>query len=171
MSEEKFILYTMESVDAWSGIMTSPYSTNNVELTSRHITGVAAIEFDKAVASGRFGSCLYRSVEFDLHRWNPEDRVCWAIYPPSVTAFNYSFLRLGTSADHYAEWRFPVISITVGRFTLCNAKLGDCYVTGNGWTPRAVTYMAVGIYGTSILGVNDVAIDEIYLRKSRFTQT
>ncbi len=167
MSEEKFILDTMEDASVWSAL--NAY-TDNVELTVNHVTGKNAMEFDKV--AGGVGCGISRAVEFDLSRWNPEDHICWLVYASSVTNIARVSVSLGTSIGVIQQWRVADTVLTAGRFTLCSAQLGNAYTGGAGWNPRVVAYMSVSVtFDAAGNTLADVAIDEIYLRKSRFTQT
>ena len=170
MAEEYLVLGEMESVTGWTVLGTS--TDNLVAAASPHAWGVNCVEFDKKSGATVYAGA-YRTVAFDLRLWNPEDRICWLANPD--TADNNmvaSIVRLGTSSSHYSEWRFAVGSMTASRFNLCSAKLGDVYVTGNGWNPAVVTYMAVGFLFTNITDALDpLHIDQVYLRSSVFTQT
>ena len=165
-----FVLDEMESVDDWTLLGDS--SENKADVEAPHAWGVTCLKFDKKSGSTKYAG-LYRTVAFDLRQWNPEDRICWLANPKDEgSSMISSIVRLGTSASHYNEWRFAVGSMTASRFNVCSAKLGDAYVTGNGWNPAVVTYMAVGFQFTNNSdALTLLHIDQVYLRSSVFTQT
>jgi hypothetical protein len=58
---------------------------------------------------------------------------------------NYAFLRLGTSASHYQEWRLQGLEIIENAPVSWTAKLNEpTFVLGNGWNSADIDYMAVG---------------------------
>lgn len=165
------VLDEMESATGWTILGND---TENLEASVTHAWGTHALQFDKK--NGTDNTTLggaYRTVAFNLlDNWNPEDRICWLANLSDLTNVAYSFVRLGTSSSHYAEWRFVDSSHTAGRFTLCSEKLGNCYVTGNGCNWRNIEYMVVGVaFDAETNALANMEIDQVYLRSSVFTQT
>ena len=167
------VLDGMESATGWTALSSD---TEGLTASTTHAWGTNALQFDKVNGGANtvFGA-IYRTVALNLqhqHQWNPDDRICWLVNLSALTDVAYSFVRLGTDASNYAEWRFTDTSHTAARFTLCSENLGNCYVTGNGCIWSNIDYMVIGV---AFDGEDDtlanIEVDQIYLRSSVFTQT
>jgi len=145
MSSQKAVLAPMTLVTNWTALDVN--TTNLVQSPVRPF-GRGAIQFNKAnggttsksaaiygtVASRRLGAAFA-----------PQDFMTWMVEVSSVAAINYAWVRIGTDASNYAEWRYPDSSLTAGRFTLCHARLADAYVTGKGLDQKAIEFISVGV--------------------------
>ena len=170
MIEEMLVLDEMEVATGWTLLNDA---TENLEASTTHAWGKAnSLEFDKKDGTGFFVCGAYKTVALDLRNWNPEDLICWLANAKAQTNLVNTFVRLGTDASNYLEWRFLVASMTANRFNLCSAKLGNAYVAAAGWNQQKVTYMVVGYTFTNETdALTDIEIDHVYLRRSVFTQT
>lgn len=165
-----YVLDEMETASDWTVLGND---TVNLAASTIRTRGTYSLEFDKANGTaGTVFAGAYRTVDFDFvsgQWWLPEDRICWLAYISDLTNVAYSFVRLGTSASHLAEWRMVDTSHTAARWTLCSAKLGDMYVTGNGWNMNNIDYMAVGVaFDGAANELADIKFDMVYLRRSIF---
>jgi len=147
--------------------------------TERQVTGGSALEFDKKNGSGSFIGGAYRSLKptYGTDVFNPQlvgcvkpyDRICWIIYISGLSDVAYSFVRLGTGASDYLEWRYGDTSHTAGAFSHCHAKIAECYCTGTGcgdWS--AVDYLMVGVFfDGEDDALADIAVDLIYIESAR----
>ena len=165
--ENMFIIDSMEVVTGWS----ARANTSGVARTTNHAMGQYAVAFDKSGTDIESGS-IGKTIDFNLHLWKPCDHVCFAMYVSDATDVSNIHLILGTDALNASYWSWPVTDLTAGRFTLLSAKLGDASVLKAGVNMRQVLYLAV-VCELNDAGdtLTDIAVDQIYLRRARFTQT
>lgn len=111
--------------------------------------GSYSLEFDKVDgADNKAYAGVYATIPaVDLSRFGLEDKLVSLVYIPDKTNVAYAFIRLGTSVSHYNEWRLADTAITQAIWQPFSVTLASTQVaiTGNGWTPSAVTYIVVGV--------------------------
>jgi len=146
--------------------------TTTVAASTSSVTGTNALSFAKVdgAANTVFGAAYKTLTDVDLKDAKLSDYICWECYVSAVTDVAYAFVRLGTDASNYAEWRFADSSLVAGRFTFCSAKVGDQYVTGTGIDWDDVTYLCIGAAfdaaGNALAGV---LVDSLMFHKAILT--
>jgi len=73
----------------------------------------------------------------------PWDRVVFCCYFSAVTDVVSAFVRIGTSANNYLEFKVLVADLQAG-WNLCEVEVGNALLGGTGWNPDALTYLLVG---------------------------
>ena len=165
MSDDYFILDRMESATGWSALSTD---TTTVAISTASARGTNCVSFAKVngAANTIFGG-ISRTIDvnnMDDHHFYPNAIIAWHLSVTATTNIAYSFLRLGSTAANYAEWRYDDSSLTAGKFTLCAARLGDCYVGGTGCDFDNMDYMAVGCaFDAETDALAAILVDHIYL--------
>jgi len=168
MQNDYLILETMESVTGWSALSNE---TASIVSSTNHVTGAAAVSFDKVAASDNVAAgAIVKTVAYDniFQEWRPQDYINWLFYLSVKTDTADAFIRLGTDASNYNEWRYADASVTAARWNICQARLGACIASvGNGWDPKNVDYLVVGIIfdgvDSLLAGTDGMVVDSIYL--------
>lgn len=144
--------------------------TTGVAAAAAHVMGTESLEFDKSgTAAAIGGASTTISVNMDRRQYFPDDRVAMVINVPDLTNAAYAFVRLGTDASNYNEWRFADSDLTAARFTVVNQSIGNSFVTGNGWNVDSVVYLAAGVvFDAAANTLNNIQIDYIYLDYASF---
>lgn len=144
--------------------------TTNLATTTRCVNGAAALEFDKVdgAANTKLAG-VYRTVDFNVNNNNgwssvsAHDVLEWWVYVSAKTNVDYTFVRIGTDASNYVEFRYEDDEMTAGRFTHCAVPLGEYSTlagTGCNWTN--IDYLAVGVaFDAETDALADIAIDSI----------
>lgn len=141
--------HVFDSFNATTGWSVLNDDTTNLATTSKHLVGTSALTFDKAngTANTIFAGIQKTLSSVNLGDVSMHDLLQGAFYIPSLTNVAYVFLRLGTDSSNYNEWRLPDTALTEATFLVGSSAVGDANyagITGNGWNPAAITYIAVG---------------------------
>ena len=144
--------------------------TTNLAASDKHILGTHSIEFDKVdgAANQKYAGC-YCTVDVDASRFMPSDVIESAVYVSANTNVDYGFVRLGTDASNYSEWRLADTSMTdgaAGHWSKFAKSIDDCEVTvvGTGWDMSAITYLAVGVmFDAETNALADIKFDHVYI--------
>ena len=167
MSDCFMIVDRMESV---TGMTVLGTDTVNLAVSTVSARGTNSIEFDKVDgAAGTVFAGASKTIDLvnlNEHWFLPHAIIRWHVYVSDTaqSGVAYSFVRLGTDASNYAEWRFADSSIVAGRFTLCSAKLGNCYVTGTGCDFTNIDHLEFGVaFDAESDALADIKMDYIYL--------
>lgn len=166
---------TVDQVNSATGWTVLGDSTDTLTTSTATVDGAGALSFAK-IAGTTTIAAAYRTLACTLRisgttgRWRLHDRICWLAYLSDLTNVAYTFVRLGTDASNYCEWRFADTSLTAGRWTLCSAKLGDAYVVGTGWAENSVTYIAVGVgFDANANTLAGILMGKVSLEPAQFT--
>src|SRR3990167_1652657 len=142
-----------DSATPWAALSND---TTTGALTDKHLTGTKAISFAKVngAANTIFG-CIAKTIPaISLGDTNgqtvpgPRGMIRVAFYLSSITDVAYAFVRLGTDADNYNEWRVADSAITAAEWKVADIPISSANysgITGTGWNPKAITYIAVGV--------------------------
>ena len=142
-----------DSATPWAALSND---TTTVALTDKHLTGTKAISFAKVngAANTIFG-CIAKTIPAislgdtkDQTVPGPRDMIRVAFYLSSITDVAYAFVRLGTDVDNYNEWRIADSAITAAEWKGADIPISSANysgITGTGWNPKAITYIAVGV--------------------------
>jgi hypothetical protein len=149
--------------------------TANLATTKKHATGTDALTFDKVdgAANTTIAGIQKTISSVDLGAVSPHDLLQTAFYIPDLTDVSYVFLRLGTDNTNYNEWRISDANLTAATFEVASFVLGDpnyAGITGNGWNPTAVTWMAVGVgFDTETNTLAGIIYDEVSYHTNQHT--
>lgn len=140
----------LDEMDATAGWAVLGNDAANLATTTKHLTGTAALTFDKVngAANTVIAGIAKTITTLDLGLINLHDIIQVGFYIPSLANVSYVFCRVGTDSTNYNEWRVPDTDLTAATFEIAGLSVGDANhsgITGNGWDPTAITYIAVGI--------------------------
>lgn len=160
------VIDPMESASGW----TARLNADTVERTTNHAAGRYAVEFNKT-GTGAAGA-MYRSIDLNAHLWKPDDRICLLVYVSAINRIYRVYLLIGADASNYSRWQWLGSGLTAGRFTLLTAKLGDGYTGGEGMDLMSLKYLEFVCETKAVDdALDNIAVDQIYLRRAHFTQT
>ncbi len=139
-----------DEMDATTGWAAFDGDTTNLLTTSKHLTGTNALTFDKAnTGADNTEAGIEKTITaVNLGDINLHDVIQTAFYLPSLSGVAYVFARVGTNSSNYNEWRAPVADLTAAIFEVVGLTVGDAdhdAITGTGWNPEVITYIAVGV--------------------------
>ena len=141
--------HSFDAFDAVGSWLILDDATENFTTTKKHALGSDALIFDKTDGSGTFAAVIDQTISsVDLGDVSPHDLIQTIVYIPDLTDVAYVLIRLGTSDSAYNEWRIPDSALTAATFETLIFTLGNVShagITGNGWDPSAITYIAVGV--------------------------
>jgi len=151
--------------------------TGNLATTTKHVTGTLALTFDKlnGTANTIFAGIQKTLSSVDLGDISQHDLLQGTFYLPSISNVSYVFLRLGTDSTNYNEWRLPDTALEPATFETGALPVGDANyagITGNGWNPSAITYIAVGVaFDNQTDTLAGIVFDEISYHTNQHTST
>ena len=141
--------HVFDALDAVGDWLILDDATANFTTTKKHVLGTDALIFDKVNGSGTFAAVIDQTISaVDLGSPSPHDLLQTVIYLPTLTAVSYIFVRVGTDDTNYNEWQIPDSALTAATFETIIFNIGDADhdgITGNGWNPSAITYIALGV--------------------------
>jgi hypothetical protein len=145
--EQHHLIDEMDVTTGWSALSND---TLNLATTTKHVLGTAALTFDKVDGADNtvFAAIEKTITSVDLGNPSPHDVIQTACYIPDLTDVSYVFIRLGTDSSNYNEWRIEDTALTAATYETLLFNIGDASyagITGNGWDPSAVTYVAIGV--------------------------
>ena len=142
--------HTFDNMDAVGNWIVVNGDTINVTTTKKHVLGTDALSFDKdnTGANSVFAMIQNTISPIDLGDISPHDLIQTTCYLSSLANVSYVFVRIGTDISNYNEWRVDVADLTAATFETLALSVGDpSYdgITGDGWNPSAITWIAVGV--------------------------
>lgn len=152
---------TCDDQATWAALNVA--STNKAN-SLNHVWGLNSISIDKAadgaITAGGISKTLPQAI--NLRRHSPSAIIRWGLNVTSLAGVSYAFIRLGTTAGNYAEWRVDAAALTVG-WNQCEALVAaPAAFAGNGWDPTAVVYAAVGLeFALSATALAAMLLDQI----------
>ena len=170
--EQHHLLDSMNVVTGWAALGND---TLNLATTKKHVLGTDALEFDKVNGDANtvFAGIEKTITTIDLGGPSPHDLIQTALYLSVLTNVDYAFVRLGTDASNYNEWRISGDSLTAGVFETLLFNIGDASydgIAGNGWNPSAVSYAAIGIaFDAETNTLAGIVFDEISFHTNQHT--
>ena len=145
-TERKTVIDSLEALTGWTAFDTD---TENLALSDHHIIGQKSISFDKAntAANKTIAGIQKTLTSIDLSHLQLHDLIQTSVFLSSISNVAYVFVRIGTNATNHNEWRVLNTELTAGENNPLLLALATCQasVTGTGWNPAAVTYVAVGV--------------------------
>ena len=157
--------YHIDDCSAITGWSVLGNDTTSLAVTSNHVCGQYALEFDKVngAANTKIAGIQKTITSFDFTPYHKGGgfALC-SFYISSLTDVDYTFLRLGTNNSNYSEWRCSVDDLEEGwnfcRFTACKPTTH----IGTGWNSAAITYVAIGVaFDAETDTLADIAVDHI----------
>jgi len=158
------ILDDMDATGNWSVLGND---TTNLETTRNHITGAHALRFDKANgAANTVIAGIERTVPgIDLDQMHIRDLVMWNVHLTTLANVEYTFVRLGTDASNYNEFRYPDFKMQSDVYQLCKVPLAQAITVGDAWDETNITYMAVGVaFDLETNTLADITIDKMWIQ-------
>lgn len=141
--------HVFDALDAVGDWLILDDATENFTTTKKHVLGTDALIFDKTDGSGTFAAVIDQIISStDIGSPSPHDLIQTVVYIPDLTDVAYVFVRLGTSDSAYNEWQIPDTDLTAATFETLVFNIGDAdhlAITGDGWNPSAITYIALGV--------------------------
>lgn len=171
-AEAHHVFDGMNSASGWTVLGND---AANLATTKKHATGTDALTFDKVngAANTTIAGIQKTLSSVDLGAVSPHDLLQTAFYIPDLTDVSYIFLRLGTDNTNYNEWRISDTSLTAATFEVASFVVGDpnyTGITGNGWNPAAVTWMAVGVgFDAETNTLSGIIFDEVSYHTNQHT--
>jgi hypothetical protein len=148
---------TIDKMDSATGWTVLGNDTTNLATSTVCHVNSASLEFDKANgAANTVFAGAYKTINrsIDANSITVDDEIGMHVYVSAVTNVDYAFIRLGTDASNYVEYRFADSDLVAGAWKWVSSPLGTAYITGNGWSEEYVRntgrvmdldYMAVGL--------------------------
>jgi hypothetical protein len=167
--------HVFDSFNATTGWSALSNDTLNLATTAKHVSGTAALTFDKVdgAANTVFAGIEKTLTSVDLGAISPHDLLQGCFYIPDLTNVSYAFLRIGTDSSNYNEWRLPDDALTAATFEVGAQSIGDVNyagITGNGWNPSAITYIAVGVaFDSETDTLAGIVFDEVSYHTNQHT--
>ena len=141
--------HVFDALDAVGDWLVLDDATVNLTTTKKHVLGTDALIFDKTDGSGTFAAVIDQTISaVDLGSPSPHDLLQTVIYIPDLAAVAYIFVRVGTNDTNYNEWRIEDAALLAATFETVIFNIGDAShsgITGNGWNPSVITYIALGV--------------------------
>jgi hypothetical protein len=167
--------HVFDTFNATTGWTVLGDDTANLATTTKHVTGTNALTFDKVNGAGNttVAGIQKTLTSVDLGAVSQHDLLQGTFYIPDLTDISYIFLRLGTDSTNYNEWRLPDTALTAATFETGALALGDASydgITGNGWDPSAITYIALGaVFDNQTDTLAGLVFDEISYHTNQHT--
>lgn len=146
--------------------------TANLIQDATRMKGQWSLKFDKAnTAANKTSAGASRAVVFDrslFAGFNLRELIGAVFYVSSLTNVKYAFIRLGTDATHYLEWRFADTDMIAG-WNILTQRVGDAYLDalGVGWVPDDIKYLAVGVeFDAETNTLTNIRFDNLFLERA-----
>ena len=170
--EQHLIIDDMDNLAGFGGTWAAiTNDTTGIASSTKHVLGSASIEFDKVngAADSQIGGITKALTAVNLDGASPHDILQTVVYVGATTEIDdgssYFFLRLGTDATDYNEWRIPGTEFTAGIWEAVAMEIGDASFAGQGGagiTWSAITYIAVGFFFDDVDDtLANIYVDEI----------
>ncbi len=167
----------LDEMDATTGWSVLGNDTLNLATTTNHLTGTLALTFDKVdgAANTIFAGIQKTITAVNLGELSLHDIVQTACFLPSITDVAYVFIRVGTDASNYNEWRVLVDNLTAGDFQILALAMGNASqtgATGTGIDSTAITYIAAGVaFNAETNTLSGIIFDQIGIFTNHHTAT
>lgn len=150
--------------------------TTTIADSANHVFGSGAVSFNKVngAANTVFGAVSFAIANLDISEIFEDGAfVGTCLYLPSLTNVSYAFIRLGTDASNYNEWRWEVESLTAAQWmALRHPTSQPDSFAGNGWDSTDIQYGVVGIaMGAETNTLSGIIIDHVHFVGGRITDT
>lgn len=149
--------------------------TDNLAASTTRVQGDYSLEFDKVDGDANkkyAGAYKTLTIDHDVEPIKPTDQIMWWLYVSATTDVNYAFLRLGTDASNYGEFRYADSSITAEAWTRCSAEVWEYYPTGTTIDWSNLDYLVLGVmFDAAGDTLEDIKVDAVMLHKTLLTVT
>jgi len=158
-------LDAMESATPWTIFGND---TTGLAVTTNHVEGQYAIGFNKVdgAANTIYAGCSRLITSTDLTEYVENSGIILgSYYLSALTNVAYVFIRAGTDASNYTEWRVDDDNMVAG-WNAVAFRLAEpaAAVTGTGMIHTAVTWIAVGVaFDAESDALASIAVDHINL--------
>jgi len=159
-------LDTCEAIAGWAGNA----QVAGLATTVNHVRGARAFTFNKI--AGGVTAMISRTLPAPVvaTEFKDHDLAGYVFYVSNVANIDYAFIRIGTTATSYAEWRTNDEDIVAGEWLASKMTLAsqEAAVGGNGMNPTFVNYIAFGVvFDAAANTLNDIRVDHIAFHTSR----
>jgi len=152
-AQQHYSLDECNAVTGWSVLddaTTGNGAEDALDTDLNHVMGTASIEFNKVDGTGHTEAGIQKTLTAgDLTTYHKGGGSFVAsMYLANTDDVAYVFLRVGTSAAHYNEWRIDGDELTPGAWNALNFPMmapSSAGNTGNGWNIASTTYVAIGV--------------------------
>ncbi len=161
------VIDACEATTDWTALSND---TTGIATDLDHVMGATSLEFDKVDGTDNtiFGGIQKTLTAIDLTTIVANGgSFTVSTNVSSLADIAYCFLRLGTSASHYNEWRVDDADMSTGWNSLRynTDSPSSAGATGNGWDPAVVTYIAIGCaFDLETSALADLRVDHITAR-------
>jgi len=173
MSHQIYDLAGFQDYSVWTALSND---TTNLATSTARLSPAGAITFDKANGTGdKTYAGVYQTVDLDftsgaLSHICSEDRLVFSFYVGATTNVASLTLHLGSSLTVCRTWTIADTSMTSSSWQSLSCKWGTNTIAGAGWTPAAVTYMAVAFnFDGETNALAGLILDRVYLMKNTAT--
>lgn len=173
-AEQEEVIDSMNVATGWTVLGND---TINLDTTTIHVTGTAALSFDKTDgAANTVFAAIQRTIDSrNLSKFGIHSVIDAVVSVTSVAAIDYFFVRLGTDSSNYNEWRIDADEVTVNEWVPLILPFGNSNPlgsTGDGWDQSKVTYVVVGAaFDTQDDALAEIKFDNITIHSSLTTDT
>jgi hypothetical protein len=162
----ELVLDPCEATAGWAGNA----QVAGLATTLNHVRGARALTFNKI--AGGVTAMISRTLPAPMvaTEFKDHDLAGMVFYVGNVANIDYAFIRIGTTATSYAEWRTNDEDIEAGEWLASKMTLAsqEATVGGNGMNPTFVNYIAFGVVFDGAGDVlNDIRVDHIAFHTSR----
>lgn len=174
LMQDREVLGDFTSATGWAALNTD---TTGLTTDLAHVLGTASLEFDKVNGAANTifsGAVKTLSPAVDCSRFCANDKLYSALYVSAIANVAYAYIRLGTDASNYNEWRLDDTEITAAVWQVFTKKLSETELTvvGNGWDPSAVAYVNVGTaHDLETDALADIRFDHLFIATAQLTST
>lgn len=181
MTDDRLILADVGNLADWTAL--SNDTTGLAAATTLHLWGKQALFFNKVngTANKEYAGASRVIGNLNLYRFDPADKICWTCYCSALTNVHSCFVRIGTDASNYTEYRYPDSSMTAGVWAACKASLSAAgagaaatgsigLIIGNGADMTNIAYLAVGVnFDSQANELAGIMVGDVYIEKVRQT--
>ena len=166
--EQEVIFDHFEATTGWTALGND---TTGLATDLDHTDGTKSLEFDKVngAANTAVAGIQKTLSSVDLTGYHNQSIIHWSLNVSTVADIDYAFIRLGTSASHYNEWRVDDTAIAVG-WNLMAVTLGIPSTTGNtgnGANFADIDYVVVGVvFDAETSTLADIRVDHVAIHSS-----
>ena len=166
--EQEIVFEACEATTGWTALGND---TTGLATDLDHTDGTKSLEFDKVngAANTAVAGIQKTLSSVDLTGYHNQSIIHWSLNVSTVADIDYAFIRLGTSASHYNEWRVADTAIAVG-WNLMAVTLGIPSTTGNtgnGANFADIDYVVVGVvFDAETSTLADIRVDHVAIHSS-----
>lgn len=162
----------MNDASSWTkdgtGVTATPADDATAFVPHEDIT--KSIKFSKSSANG--DGFLAKTIDsLDLSAWGGAFVLEASVKHADYADMTYFYIRMGTDASNYHEWRTLTAELTAAIWQPLNWGPSEAYQTGTGCDMSAITYLAVGVEMDGTQALADINVGEIRIYSAPHTTT